>query len=109
MALNGMWRCKPLRRRGLSLLLAWLCFSGLAESLSPVWAGDPGGDKTGLATDAQNAGGEVFIIPEPDAQDPEYAKKKLAYDEFKAMADNEPLAVKLADFVGQNRIAINLM
>jgi Amt family ammonium transporter len=77
--------------------------------MSNTWAGDPGGDKTGVATDAQNAGGDAFIISEPDAKDPEYSNKKEAYDEFKEMADKEPLAVKLADSVGQNRIAINLM
>jgi Amt family ammonium transporter len=75
----------------------------------PAWAGDPGGNKTGVAADAQNASGEPFVVPEPDAKDPEYAKKKQAYDEFKAMADKEPLAAKLADFVGQNRVAINLV
>jgi len=77
--------------------------------MSNTWAGDPGGDKTGVGTDAQSAGGDAFIIPEPDAKDPDFAKKKEAYDEFQAMADKEPLAVKLGDFVGQNRVAINLM
>jgi ammonium transporter, Amt family len=77
--------------------------------MSKTWGGDPGGDKTGVGTDAQSAGGDAFIISEPDAKDPEYSKKKEAYDEFKEMADKELLAVKLADFVGQNCIAINLM
>ena len=62
--------------------------------MSNTWAGDPGGDKTGVATDAQNAqkGCDAFITSEPDA-DPEYSKKKEAYDEFKEMADKEPLAI----------------
>ena len=91
------------------LILTWLIVGHTTGYMSNTWAGDPGGDKTGVATDAQNAGGEAFIISEPDTKDPEYAKKKEAYDEFKEMADKEPLAVKLADFVGQNRVAINLM
>ena len=91
------------------LILTWLIVGHATGYMSNTWAGDPGGDKTGVATDAQNAGGDAFIISEPDAKDPDYAKKKEAYDEFKEMADKEPLAVKLADFVGQNRIAVNLM
>jgi Amt family ammonium transporter len=91
------------------LILTWLILGHTTGYMSNTWAGDPGGDKTGVATDAQNAGGDAFIISEPDAKDPEYSNKKEAYDEFKEMADKEPLAVKLADSVGQNRIAINLM
>ena len=91
------------------LILTWLIVGHSTGYMSNTWAGDPGGDKTGVATDAQSAGADAFIISEPDTKDPEYAKKKEAYDEFKEMADKEPLAVKLADFVGQNRIAINLM
>jgi ammonium transporter, Amt family len=106
MILFQVLRSKPLNWL---LLLVCLLIGGTVGRSPLVWAGDPGGDKTGVATDAQNAGGEAFIISEPDAKDPEYDKKKEAFDEFKAMADKEPLAVKLADFVGQNRIAINLM
>jgi ammonium transporter, Amt family len=91
------------------LILTWLILGHTTGYMSNTWAGDPGGGKTGVATDAQSAGGDAFIIPEPDAKDPDFAKKKEAYDEFKEMADKEPLAVKLADFVGQNRVAINLM
>jgi ammonium transporter, Amt family len=95
--------------RGLLLVLVALLVGGTIGTISMAQAGDPGGDKTGVGTDSQNAGGDAFIIPEPDAKDPDFAKKKEAYDEFQAMADKEPLAVKLADFVGQNRIAINIM
>ena len=91
------------------LILTWLVVGHTTSYMSNTWAGDPGGDKTGVGTDAQSAGGDAFIIPEPDAKDPDFAKKKEAYDEFQAMADKEPLAVKLGDFVGQNRVAINLM
>src|SRR5919108_3696124 len=107
MKLCGVLRSKLLRR--LLLVLIALLVGGTIGTISRAQAGDPGGDKTGVATDAQNAPGEAFIISEPDAKDPEYSKKKEAFDEFKTMADKEPLAVKLADFVGQNRIAINLV
>src|SRR4029453_15093335 len=91
------------------LILTWLVVGHTTSYMSNTWAGDSGGDKTGVATDAQSAGGDAFIIPEPDAKDPDFAKKKEAYDEFKEMADKEPLAVKLADLVAQNRGAITLM
>ncbi len=107
MTLFQVLRSKPLHR--LALFLIWLFIGGAVGHGSTAWAGDPGGDKTGATTDAQNAGGEAFIVTEPDQKDPDYAKKKEAYDEFKGLADKEPLAAKLADFVGQNRIAINLM
>ncbi len=100
-------RSKPVKC--LLLMLAWLLVSGTVGYISHAQAGDPGGNKTGVGTDAQSAGGDAFIIPEPDAKDPDFAKKKAAYDEFTAMADKEPMAVKLADFVGQNRVAINIM
>ncbi len=46
-------------------------------------------------------------MPKPaDNSDP--AKVK-AYEEYKAKADKEPLAAQVADGVGQNRVAINLM
>jgi ammonium transporter, Amt family len=107
MKLCEVLRSKLLRR--LLLVLVALLVGGTIGTISRAQAGDPGGDKTGAATDAQNAPGEAFIVSEPDAKDPEFAKKKEAFDEFTAMAEKEPLAVKLADFVGQNRIAINLM
>jgi hypothetical protein len=75
------------------LILTWLIVGHTTGYMSKTWGGDPGGDKTGVGTDAQSAGGDAFIISEPDAKDPEYSKKKEAYDEFKEMADKEPLAV----------------
>lgn len=69
-------------------------------------AGDPGGNKTGGAADVQDAQANTFAVPEPaDASDP---AKTQAFQEFQTQAAAEPLAVKLADAVGQNRIAINL-
>jgi Amt family ammonium transporter len=90
-------------------VLAWLLMGGPPGLCQLARAGDPGGDKTGVAADAQNASGEAFTVPEPKPDDPDYARKKQAYDAFTAMAEKEPLALKLADFVGQNRIAINIM
>src|SRR5919108_1775525 len=107
MKLCGVLRSKLLRR--LLLVLIALLVGGTIGTISRAQAGDPGGDKTGVATDAQNAPGEAFIVSEPDAKDPESAKKKEAFDEFTAMAEKEPLAVKLKDFVGQKRITLNLM
>jgi ammonium transporter, Amt family len=75
-----------------------------------VLAGDPGGSKTGTAADVQNAEGSgLMVTPPTDKTAPDYADKLKAYDQFKSQAAQEPLAVQLADSVGQNRIAINLM
>lgn len=75
-----------------------------------VLAGDPGGSNTGAAADVQDAKGGGVVVAEPtDQAAPDYADKLKAYQEFKAQADQEPLAIQLADAVGQNRIAINLM
>src|SRR5919109_873803 len=107
MKLCEVLRSRLLRR--LLLVLVALLVGGTIGTISRAQAGDPGGDKTGVATDAQNAPGEAFIVSEPDAKDPESAKKKEAFDEFTAMAEKEPLALKLADSIGQNRIAINIV
>jgi Amt family ammonium transporter len=100
------------------LLLTMLVVGGL----STVWADDapkpdPAGTATGNASDVQDAGGNHFVVTEPaklsdeDAKDPAkvkaYAEAKKAYDEYLGQAKNEPLAVKLADAVGHNRVAIN--
>jgi ammonium transporter, Amt family len=48
------------------------------------------------------------VVSEPtDKTAPDYAEKKKAYDEFRALAEKEPLALKLADGVGHVRIATN--
>lgn len=74
-----------------------------------VMAGDPGGSKTGAAADAQDGQANTFVVTEPtDKTAPDYAEKEKAFQEFKTLSDREPLAVKLADSVGQNRVAINL-
>jgi ammonium transporter, Amt family len=81
-----------------------------------VFAADPGGNKTGTAADVQNAEGKGIIVAEPKPDDAKFANNPQAfqqaqqeYQNFTAQAEREPLAVQLADAVGTNRIAINLM
>jgi ammonium transporter, Amt family len=105
----------------LSLLLVALVSVG---ALSTVLADeapkpDPAGTATGAAGDVQDAGGTHFTVSAPadlsadDAKDPEkaksYAAAKKAYDEYLGQMKAEPLAVRLADGVGHNRVAINFM
>jgi Amt family ammonium transporter len=80
---------------------------------------DPAGTATGAAADAQDAGGAHFVVSEPtalsddDKKDSAKVKKfgedKKAFDDYTAQSKVEPLAVKLADSVGHNRVAINMM
>jgi Amt family ammonium transporter len=80
---------------------------------------DPAGTATGASSDAQDASGTHFVTTAPadlsdsDKKDPEkvkkYAADKKAFDEYTAQAKLEPLAVKLSDSVGHNRVAINFM
>jgi ammonium transporter, Amt family len=80
---------------------------------------DPGGITTGAAGDAQDAGGTHFVVSEPtaltgdDLKDTNkvttYNDAKKAFDEYTKESKLEPLAVKLADSVGHNRVAINFM
>lgn len=80
--------------------------------------GDPGGLTTGSAGDAAGPGGP-FIVTAPadlaaaDKSDTNkvaaYNDAKKAFDDYTTQAKAEPLAVKLADSVGHNRVAINMM
>jgi len=77
---------------------------------------DPSGTATGMAVDAQSPAG-TFIVSAPsdlsadDKKDPDkvkaYNDAKKASDDYAKQAVAEPLAVKLADSVGHNRVAIN--
>jgi len=88
-----------------------------AASADP--ATDPAGTKTGTAADAQDAGGTHFVVSEPtalmgdDLNDTNkvaaYKDAKKSFDDYTKQAAIEPLAVKLADSVGHNRVAINFM
>src|SRR6185369_12425736 len=80
--------------------------------LTPIFADDPKPDPAGIATgdktNAVDGGGNSFVVAEPtDKTAPNYAEAKKASDEFKAQAEKEPLAVKLADSVGHVRVATN--
>ena len=69
---------------------------------------DPAGIATGDKTTAVDAGGNSFVVTEPtDKNDPDYAAKKKAFDEYQAETAKEPLAIKLADSVGHIRVATN--
>ena len=84
---------------------------------------DPGGGTTGVASDATGAAGAYsyaagLISARPrltgdDLKDTNkvaaYNDAKKAFDDYTAQAAKEPLAVKLADAVGHNRIAINFV
>jgi Amt family ammonium transporter len=77
-----------------SAILTLMVIAMLSVAAAGVaWAGDPGGATTGGAADVV---GMTSGAP-----------AKL--DEIKAAAKTEPLAVKLADVAGQNRVAINLV
>lgn len=75
---------------------------------------DPNGGNTGVASDVPG-----FIVSEPtalagdDLNDTNkvaaYNDAKKAFDDYTAQSKIEPLAVKLADGVGHNRVAINFM
>lgn len=66
---------------------------------------DPSGNSTGTAADAMDGAGNTFIPPKPAPGD---TAAQEAYDAFQKQAAAEPLAMKLADSVGQNRISLNL-
>ena len=75
---------------------------------------DPAGTATGVAADVPG-----FVVTAPaelsadDKKDKDKVKAfddaKKAFDDYTAQAKVEPLAVKLADNVGHNRVAINFM
>jgi Amt family ammonium transporter len=102
-----------------ALLAAALFFAAsstrlLADDPKP----DPAGTATGMAVDAQAAAGvSTFVVAAPSdlsvddkkdaAKVKAYNDAKKAADDYTAQAKTEPLAVKLADAVGHNRVAIN--
>src|SRR3984957_4465945 len=69
---------------------------------------DPSGIATGDKTAAVDAAGNPFVVAEPtDKSAPDYAANKKAYDDYQAQVAKEPLAVKLADSVGHDRLGTN--
>ena len=97
-----------------ALLSGWGASLARADDPQP----DPAGTATGMSVDAQAAAGvSVFQVTAPaelsaeDRRDPAkvkaYDDAKKAYDDYVAQAKVEPLAVRLSDAVGHNRVAIN--
>jgi Amt family ammonium transporter len=83
-----------------------------------MWADDPKPDPAGTATGvAADVPGFVVAAPADLSDDDKKDKDKVkAYDDAKKAADEyakqasvEPLAVKLADNVGHNRVSINFV
>jgi len=80
---------------------------------------DAAGTATGASSDAAAADGTTFVVTAPtelsadDKKDPAkvkaYNDAKKAFDDYTAQAKLEPLAVKLSDSVGHNRVAVNFM
>ena len=103
------------RRRpsGPCLLVVLLLAGMLAALATPSLADeapkpDPSGLATGSRTDAADAAGNPFAVPEPtDKSAPDFAKNKKDFDDYQAQAAKEPLAIKLADDVGHLRVATN--
>ncbi len=98
-----------------ALLGLALCYSlGMPKAWADDPKPDPSGASTGVAADVPG-----FVVSAPadlsadDKKDPAkvkaYDEAKKAADDYAAQAKVEPLAVKLADNVGHNRVAINFM
>jgi Amt family ammonium transporter len=95
---------------GLALLLC----TGPARLLADDPKPDPAGTATGVAADVPG-----FVVTAPaelsadDKKDKDkvkaYDDAKKAFDDYTKQAAVEPLAVKLADGVGHNRVSINFM
>ena len=103
---------KWLRAPLLGLVLC--CTLGLPKMWADDPKPDPAGTATGVAADVPS-----FVVTAPaelsadDKKDKDkakaYADAKQAYDDYVKQSAVEPLAVKLADNVGHNRVAVNFM
>jgi ammonium transporter, Amt family len=104
------------RLRAVLFGLALLCTATAPRLLADDPKPDPAGTATGLSVDAQSPSG-MFQVSAPadlsdaDKKDPDkvkaYNEAKKAFDDYTAQTKLEPLAVKLSDAVGHNRVAIN--
>ena len=100
--------------RAAMLGLALMLSTGPARLLADDPKPDPAGTATGVAADVPG-----FVVTAPadlsadDKKDKDKAKAyddaKKAFDDYTKQAAVEPLAVKLADGVGHNRVSINFM
>ncbi len=92
----------------LVLLLGQMLCGSMCAAFADQAQPDPAGTATGDKNSVVDAAGNPFVVPEPtDTTSPDYAKNKKAFDEFQAQAAREPLALKLADGVGHDRIGSN--
>jgi len=92
----------------LILLLAQMLCGAMCAAFADQAQPDPAGTATGDKSSVVDAAGNPFVVPEPtDTTSPDYAKNKKAFEEFQAQAAREPLALKLADGVGHDRIGSN--
>jgi Amt family ammonium transporter len=92
----------------LVLLLGQMLCGSMCAAFADQAQPDPAGTATGDKTSVSDAAGNPFVVPEPtDTTSPDYAKNKKSFDEFQAQAAREPLALKLADGVGHDRIGSN--
>jgi Amt family ammonium transporter len=92
----------------LVLLLGQMLCGSMCAAFADQAQPDPAGTATGDKSSVVDAAGNPFVVPQPtDSTSPDYAKNKEAFDEFQAQAAREPLALKLADGVGHDRIASN--
>jgi len=104
------WRTLRLALLGLALF----CSIGLPKILADDPKPDPAGTSTGVAADVP---GYVVTAPADLSADDKKDKDKVkayddakkAFDDYTKQAAAEPLAMKLADNVGHNRVAINFM
>jgi Amt family ammonium transporter len=108
-------RIRNTKTTWISTALLWVALissSALPKLMADDPKPDPAGTATGTISDVPG-----FIVNAPadlSADDKKDAAKMKAYDDAKKAADDyasqaklEPLAVKLADGVGHNRVAIN--
>ena len=90
------------------LFTTFVCCLLAIPVLAQTPAPDPAGLTTGDKGAAVDGAGNSFVVTEPtDKSAPDYATKMKEYEEFKAQAGKEPLAMKLADTVGHVRIGSN--
>ena len=100
--------------RAILVGFALLCSASVSRLFADDPKPDPNGGSTGVAADVPG-----FVVSAPaqlsadDAKDKDkvaaYNDAKKAADDYAKQAAVEPLAVKLADNVGHNRVAINFM
>jgi len=99
----------------LGLMLTGVVIAGCGRSPAADLKGDPGGIATGTKSDvvAQVAGGPQFVDkngkPTGDVTQAAKDKDGNPLSEIDAAKDKEPLAYSLANMVGQNRIAVNIV